>query len=64
MTRKIKVDALALKKREERQRKDLDGDGERGESVAHRKKVFGGGQISGRSNICTKCGKKMPCGCA
>ncbi len=36
-----KKDAPALKAREERLHKDLDGDGEKGESPAHRAKVLG-----------------------
>lgn len=37
----------ALEKREEQQHKDLDGDGEKGESRAHRAKVFGKGSAGG-----------------
>lgn len=33
----------ALEKKEEKLGKDLDGDGEKGESATHRKKVLGGG---------------------
>lgn len=37
----FKKDPPALAKREEAQHKDLDGDGEKGESPAHRAKVLG-----------------------
>jgi hypothetical protein len=38
----FKKDPPALAKREETQHKDLDHDGERGESPAHKAKVLGG----------------------
>jgi hypothetical protein len=37
----VKKDSPALAKREEKLHRDLDHDGEKGESAAHRKKVLG-----------------------
>lgn len=39
--KKAKTDYAALEKREERLHRDLDGDGEKGESRAHQIKVLG-----------------------
>lgn len=46
----------ALEKMEEKEHKDLDHDGEKGESAAHRKKVLGG---KGKSQVK---GKEIPSG--
>lgn len=47
----------ALEKKEEKEEKlhkDLDGDGEKGESAAHRKKVFGGKAVKGEKKFPVK----------
>lgn len=52
-----------LEKREERLHRDLDRDGEKGESAAHRAKVLGGKSGSGKKAAMKACGHPMgkPC---
>ena len=57
----------ALEKREEKMHKDLDQDGEKGESAVHKAKVFGKGKMAppfakksaagGKGKMCPSCTK-------
>ncbi len=53
---------LKLEKREEKLHKDLDNDGEKGESATHRNKVLGKA-VSSKKLPITKKGKAKGCGC-
>lgn len=52
--KKQQQDPPLLKKWEEKLHKDLDGDGERGESAAHRRKVMSPAPKTGTCPICGK----------